>query len=166
MIDWTAELEAKVRALWDEGHSTAQIGLRMGFSKNAVVGKAHRLGLSRASPIRAPTMASVANAAHRRARQVPRLTEIAPISAVAPVATSSFAPTPAKVEPKPSPPLLTAGRRVCDWPNWGNTDRPTHDYCGLPVWRGSYCAAHHKRAYAPYASSSEFVPTAAARSTP
>ena len=41
-----------LRALWDEGHSTAEIGWRMGLSKNAVVGKAHRLNLrARPSPI-------------------------------------------------------------------------------------------------------------------
>ena len=32
--------------LWGEGHSTAEIGRRLGVSKNAVVGKAHRLALT------------------------------------------------------------------------------------------------------------------------
>src|SRR6202000_1439118 len=41
----------RLRALWDEGLSTAEIGRRLGVSKNAVVGKAHRLGLpARLSP--------------------------------------------------------------------------------------------------------------------
>jgi GcrA cell cycle regulator len=52
-MDWTDEVIERLRAFWAEGHSTAEIGRRMGVSKNAVVGKAHRLGLTaRPSPIR------------------------------------------------------------------------------------------------------------------
>lgn len=52
-MDWNDEAIARLRALWDEGHSTAEIGRRMAVSKNAVVGKAHRLNLpARPSPIR------------------------------------------------------------------------------------------------------------------
>lgn len=52
-MDWTDEVVVRLRQLWAEGHSTAEIGRRIGVSKNAVVGKAHRLKLeARASPIR------------------------------------------------------------------------------------------------------------------
>lgn len=52
-MDWTTEAIDCLRAFWAEGHSTAEIGRRMGITKNAVVGKAHRLELSaRPSPIR------------------------------------------------------------------------------------------------------------------
>ncbi len=44
-MEWNEETIEKLRALWAEGHSTAEIGRRMGVSKNAVVGKAHRLNL-------------------------------------------------------------------------------------------------------------------------
>src|SRR5580704_4356957 len=51
--DWTDELIGQLRALWAEGHSTAEIGRRLGVTKNAIVGKAHRLDLpARPSPIR------------------------------------------------------------------------------------------------------------------
>jgi len=51
--EWPSDLEAALRRLWGEGHSTAEIGRRLGVSKNAVVGKAHRMGLpDRPSPIR------------------------------------------------------------------------------------------------------------------
>lgn len=46
-MEWTAEAIETLQALWAEGHSTAEIGRRMGISKNAVVGKAHRLNLPR-----------------------------------------------------------------------------------------------------------------------
>ena len=52
-MDWTDAVILSLRALWDEGHSTAEIGRRLGVTKNAVVGKAHRLVLpARPSPIR------------------------------------------------------------------------------------------------------------------
>ncbi len=51
--DWNHAALERLRALWAEGHSTAEIGRRMGMSKNAIVGKAHRLDLpGRPSPIR------------------------------------------------------------------------------------------------------------------
>jgi GcrA cell cycle regulator len=52
-MEWNEETIARLRELWAEGHSTAEIGRRLGVSKNAVVGKAHRLNLpARPSPIR------------------------------------------------------------------------------------------------------------------
>ncbi len=52
-MDWTEETIIRLRGLWAEGHSTAEIGRRLGVTKNAVVGKAHRLDLpARPSPIR------------------------------------------------------------------------------------------------------------------
>jgi GcrA cell cycle regulator len=50
---WDAETIRHLRELWTQGHSTAEIGRRLNVSKNAIVGKAHRLELeARPSPIR------------------------------------------------------------------------------------------------------------------
>ena len=44
-VTWTPErIEALVR-LWEEGVTTAEIGRRIGVTKNAVIGKVHRIGL-------------------------------------------------------------------------------------------------------------------------
>ena len=52
-MPWNDENVAQLRELWDQGLPTAQIGKLLGFTKNAVVGKAHRTGLERRpSPIR------------------------------------------------------------------------------------------------------------------
>ena len=60
-MDWTDAVILNLRALWDEGLSTAEIGRRLGVTKNAVVGKAHRLELpARPSPIRRGAVAVVA----------------------------------------------------------------------------------------------------------
>lgn len=52
-MTWTAERIDELTRLWSEGQSASAIGKQLGISKNAVVGKAHRLKLpSRPSPIR------------------------------------------------------------------------------------------------------------------
>ncbi len=54
-MEWTEEVIGSLRAFWSEGLPTAEIGRRLGLSKNAVIGKAHRLDLpARPSPIRRP----------------------------------------------------------------------------------------------------------------
>jgi len=52
-MPWNDDNVSRLRELWDQGLPTAQIGKLLGFTKNAVVGKAHRIGLERRpSPIR------------------------------------------------------------------------------------------------------------------
>ena len=49
---WNDERDAELTIDWDAGFTTAEIGRRMGISKNSVIGRAHRLRLpSRGSPI-------------------------------------------------------------------------------------------------------------------
>jgi GcrA cell cycle regulator len=43
--DWTPERIAVLIALWNEDLPTSEIGRRLGITKNAVIGKVHRLGL-------------------------------------------------------------------------------------------------------------------------
>ena len=53
---WTEEQIDQLKELWSEGLSTSEIGRKLGVTKNAVVGKAHRLGLPpRPSPIKRAT---------------------------------------------------------------------------------------------------------------
>ena len=52
--EWTPQRTAALIALWEEGLTTSVMGQRLGVTKNAVVGKVHRLGLpKRASSPRA-----------------------------------------------------------------------------------------------------------------
>jgi hypothetical protein len=52
---WSAEQDAQLRQHWDAGHSTAEIGRRMGVTKNSIIGRAHRLML--------PPRAAICNSA-------------------------------------------------------------------------------------------------------
>ncbi|WP_040308565.1 GcrA family cell cycle regulator, partial [Asticcacaulis biprosthecium] len=51
-MSWTDERVETLKKLWQEGHSASQIAKQLGgVTRNAVIGKVHRLGLSgRAAP--------------------------------------------------------------------------------------------------------------------
>ena len=56
-MPWTDDKVTQLRELWDQGLPTSQIGRILDFTKNAVVGKAHRIGLERRpSPIKRSIM--------------------------------------------------------------------------------------------------------------
>lgn len=98
-MDWSVEAIERLRALWAEGHSTAEIARRMGLSKNAVVGKAHRLNLpARPSPIRRgaepPGTKREAGVSRARTVSVSRV----PGRAQGVVRLSTMAPSPALTE--------------------------------------------------------------------
>ena len=45
-MSWTPEREEKLRELWKKGHTASQIATLIGgTTRNAVIGKAHRLNL-------------------------------------------------------------------------------------------------------------------------
>jgi GcrA cell cycle regulator len=50
-MDWTEERASQLKELWAQGLSARQIADQLGgVTRNAVIGKAHRLGLSQPSP--------------------------------------------------------------------------------------------------------------------
>ena len=73
-LAWTDERVELLKRLWSEGLSASQIAGRLahGVTRNAVIGKVHRLGLSgRVTPSAQPTRAPV-KPASPRIRAVPR----------------------------------------------------------------------------------------------
>ncbi|MBE9604688.1 GcrA cell cycle regulator [Acetobacteraceae bacterium H6797] len=168
-MEWTSEAIDVLRGLWAEGHSTAEIGRRMGVSKNAVVGKAHRLNLpARPSPIRRESEAPAATVAAAAPPQpAPRMAppprpaapavarEPAPPRPTAPVAASPATPprppvaAPPPVAPR-APVLRTfprAGARSCCWPI-GEPGTSDFRFCTAEALTAKpYCAEHASVAY-------------------
>ena len=138
-IDWDADAIGRLRYLWAEGHSTAEIGRRMNISKNAVVGKAHRLDLpARPSPIRRDAVRTA-----RPARPTcPPLAELVP---TAPPLVK--VPTPSTSRRIPTTAAFKFGNTPCCWPI-GEPSRPSFHFCGADSVLGKpYCPDHCGLAY-------------------
>src|SRR3546814_8263316 len=90
---WTDERIDTLKAMWEKGMTASQIAEALGgVSRNAVIGKAHRLGLqSRPSPVK-PNDDDTPKAAPKPAPRPPA--ESKPVKAAPPPAPAP-APTPA-----------------------------------------------------------------------
>ena len=176
-MSWTDERVEALRVMWSEGKSASQIAKELGgVTRNAVIGKVHRLGLSnrvggiepegeaarpgrRAAGARARARGRGAAAGRRRAR--------AGKEAVAPARPK---PPGQLVPPQPAPSEISAEalanlaevakkarrlslmqltERTCKWPVG---DPATDDFwfCGLPTVPGKpYCETHVAVAFQP-----------------
>ncbi len=172
-MEWADETIIRLRELWSEGHSTAEIGRRLGVSKNAVVGKAHRLDLpARPSPIRRegerppprtgpprrfagptlPPLSSTAlgGTALGSAALAPAHHPAASLPPRPPVVIAPRpAPSPARaVLPQAPPPPRPYGRVItCCWPI-GEPGTRSFRFCDAESVPGKpYCGEHAQIAY-------------------
>lgn len=148
-MNWTDERTEKLKALWADGLSANQIAKQLGgVTRNAVIGKVHRLGLSGRSP-----------GAPKRARLVkPEIAASAkkdgsgaPAGRPRQARTQQSAPPePAKALPEPKPnrakpslglSIITIRDGQCRFPT--HTAYGDHRFCGHRTRPGSpYCDAH------------------------
>ena len=160
-MEWAEETIVKLRELWAEGHSTAEIGRRLGVSKNAVVGKAHRLDLSaRPSPIRREGEDTPPLRAPVRRLAGPTLPPLACTGIGGTAAQTALhtlrSPTQAAQRPVPAPPPPRVqtppprpyGRVItCCWPI-GEPGTRSFRFCDAESVPGKpYCAEHAQLAY-------------------
>jgi len=144
-MTWTAERIEELVSLWDAGHSACIIGKKLGISKNAVVGKAHRLKLpARPSPIRKST-----NTAPRRRAAIfakPLMEAAAPLpltEAEIPAQTMTHA----ELRPTARTKAAGGGQQSCAWPI-GDPAKPDFHFCGAATAPGKpYCTQHCELAY-------------------
>ena len=148
---WTEDRVGALKKLWLEGQSASQIAKQLGggVTRNAVIGKVHRLGLSgRAAPSQ-PARATFRPARPRPAAQ-PTQAPSAPrrIEAVQP------RPAAAPSVPAPMPDLpgtatvMTLGAHMCKWPI-GDPSSNEFSFCGRRSSEGVYCVEHARVAYQP-----------------
>lgn len=120
---WTYELTEALRKHWKAGESAMQIGKALGVTKNAVVGKAHRIGLkARPSPIKRAARPPV-----RHGLEGENLLELSPIP--------------------PLPQRTPSGDSPCLWPI-GHPGEADFSYCAKGAVPGKpYCFKHCEKAY-------------------
>ena len=149
-MSWTDERVTLLRELWAQGLSASQIAVQLGgVTRNAVIGKAHRLGLeSRPSPIRGDGTGS-----RRRNRAIDRALEAKALRGT--MADEEIGGE--KVVPDGStyrhertlPPIARRGGDVksCLWPI-GDPGDDDFGFCEDDTAPGRpYCAKHCEVAY-------------------
>jgi len=140
-MPWDDNNVSKLRELWDQGLPTAQIGKLLGFTKNAVVGKAHRIGLERRpSPIRRTAVKPDRKKA--RSPIVPKLNFEVKKDEVKenPVHQQTFQPLVKNLFTK-------SVKRGCEWPE-GHPDESDFKFCGKERFEDKpYCIDHCAVAY-------------------
>lgn len=164
-MEWTEQRIEMLRKLWGQGQTASQIATLLGgVTRNAVIGKAHRLGLTgRPSPIKREgaeggTATPRRKAATAQRRQQPAIApmptlrpaqEAAPVRAeVAPAAVEARVSEPALPKAPATPrTAVQAGSKTCSWPV-GDPKQPGFHFCGDSAEPGRpYCAHHCAIAY-------------------
>ena len=160
-MSWTDERVERLRQLWLDGKSASQISADLGFgvTRNAVIGKVHRLGLSgraksatpatpriRQRPASAPRapMARSSSGAHvvrgntALAFSIETAIDARPVFHEDVVVPMSLRVT-----------IVELKEAMCRWP-LGDPTSPEFRYCGIQsAGAGPYCAHHGRMAYQP-----------------
>ena len=163
-IGWTPAILNKMKALLERGMSTAEIGKKIGMSKNAVVGKLNRLGWAgkgkESSAKKAPQKKEIAIKVKPAKKALARKT---PAQVAQEKKAASAKPQTDKSAGKkvPAKKNLVAHQHMiqhamglamlrpdqCRWPI-GNPDSDKFHFCGEKVFPGKpYCYEHCRAAY-------------------
>ena len=153
---WTDERLEELKSRWAKGESAGQIAIaicegQFRPSRNAIIGKLHRLGLhgrDRVTRNRRVRAAGIMPAPKRRQRifisnhPMPRVYQ-GDVSELPPQNDGSLIP----FEQRRT--LMTVEAHHCRWP-FGEPDSPDFFFCGATnVGTLSYCAGHARAAYQP-----------------
>jgi GcrA cell cycle regulator len=142
---WTNPRVESLKSLWLEGLSASQVAKQLGgVTRNAVIGKIHRLGLSgRGAGGNAPPRVRAARAVRGASPPPGRL-------AAPPCAAAKREPVVLQFEgPGRVRSMAQLHGHICKWPI-GDPHRADFSFCGEDApGDGPYCADHHRRAYRP-----------------
>ena len=145
-MGWTDERVELLKKLWLDGLSASQIAKQLGgVTRNAVIGKVHRLGLSgRAAP------SQPSRTVFKAPRPVRPAVPAAPRRVEAATPRLPQEPRPIVYDEQPgSATVLTLGAHMCKWPI-GDPSADNFTFCGkVSEGDGPYCVAHARVAYQP-----------------
>ncbi|WP_158807726.1 GcrA family cell cycle regulator [Beijerinckia sp. L45] len=163
-MSWTDERIELLRKLWLDGLSASRIATELagGVTRNAVIGKVHRLGLSGrvkaaapSNPARpresAPQSSARAPIAPQRAAAMPMRGNAALAVQPRPLAMAQVQRSSGDVVPMNEPVTIMELRESsCRWPV-GDPTSAEFRYCGgkATAGEGPYCNYHSRMAYQP-----------------
>ena len=147
-MGWTEDRVESLKKLWLDGLSASQIAKQLGgdLTRNAVIGKVHRLGLSGRAAASQPQ-----RQVFKPARPARPAVSAAPLSRRPEAVAARPDPTPlAPIEECGSATVLTLGAHMCKWPI-GDPSSAGFAFCGrgCSPAGGPYCAHHAQLAYQP-----------------
>lgn len=154
VVGWTDDRVEQLKKLWEAGLSASQIAAELGnITRNAVIGKVHRLGLS--GRAKSPSSSAPRQRKVRPAQQMMRINR--PVSRGNTALAQAF-----EVEAEPDPiaydnvvpmsqrlNLLQLNENTCHWPV-GDPSSADFFFCGGKALDSlPYCAHHSRVAYQP-----------------
>ncbi len=153
-MSWTDERVELLKKLWSDGLSASQIAAELGgITRNAVIGKVHRLGLSGRAK-----SASSAAPRQRKARSSSHMLRLARASVRGNTALAHAYEIETDATPEMIENIIPIGQRctilelteqTCRWPI-GDPGSSEFFFCGGATIAGlPYCAYHSRVAYQP-----------------
>ncbi|MGA8076046.1 MAG: GcrA family cell cycle regulator [Xanthobacteraceae bacterium] len=139
---WTAERIEQLRNFVGAGLSCSQIATEIGVSRNAVIGKIHRLGIGPGRPAASPARSCPPRV--RRPRHSPQPRFLRLFSAEAPSIEATAA---MPIDTTQHCALIALAQGKCRWPI-GDPCQADFVFCGSDAVTGfSYCPGHARMAY-------------------
>jgi GcrA cell cycle regulator len=141
---WTAERIEQLRHCVVTGLTCSEIAAEIGVSRNAVIGKIHRLGLSSGRPAGVQAQDCPPRARRPRAPTQHRLLRLAYAQTPNGGEAIMFGTTVDSAQPCS---LVELAERKCRWP-LGDPVKPDFAFCGNEAVTGfAYCIGHARMAY-------------------
>ena len=140
-MSWTEEKVAKLKELWGKGNTASKIAeISGGISRNAVIGKAHRLNLS--AKIKTRTATSNQNFKNSLDEKNTKSKRVRRSKFKSLIIEKDF-------EPENPKQLEELDENSCKWPI-GHPDEKSFYFCGRSSLKDfSYCKLHLLYAYQP-----------------